>query len=722
MSGSGIETRSTDEIRSLLNPHFLDCLSRIPERVEIRRIPAKELLFHPDRFDLGIKYLYGRTLIEGLDVPFLREAYVAHVRLPDGRFYEEDGRKCSSHDYLEAYEALVRSLKERGFDPSTSIVPIREDGMPLDGAHRIAAAACLDQRITVAVFDGHHALGWRAYRNNPDLSTAQLDAVALLFCELAADMHVVSLWPAAEGRDDDVRMMLEHHGRVFYEKRMAPGPRGLAFLRRLAGGVSTRSVPSEGDPSRGDHRSRSWLAGGEDLRIFLFRCGVERDLRLATEAVRRIYGPREDAVQVTRSGDGARELARVLFDARGLDLDGAILPSWRGLVLRGREGLRIVGGHLGRAVRRLAPAGGPLRNMLLWCRASGGAIARRIRPLPQAAPSPGSASTRSHGETVVRIVKDWDSPDLLRQTPGGKGLWEGVRFELGGRGDCDLLVVLKRLPEDLSLRCRAGGLWLIKQEPPVKALDRHRMGHDQFDRVFLPGYESTHPGAEHSQPALPWHVDRSYDELRELDRPPPERKAGLSWVCSSADGLAGHCARLKILEALLASDVPFDHFGNGFRRVDDEFDPLFPYRYSLAVENHAGPFHWSEKISDCYLSWTVPIYHGCPDLEEHFPEESFIRLREPGDGAACVRQIRRILREDDWERRLPALGETRRLVLERYQLFPWIVERLTQAWSDAEEIRRHEVSLKAWSQPWLWPHPPFRERLLRRVRKLFAGR
>jgi hypothetical protein len=36
---------------------------------------------------------------------------------------------------------------------------------------------------------------------------------------------------------------------------------------------------------------------------------------------------------------------------------------------------------------------------------------------------------------TVGIVKDWDWPDLLRQTPGGKGIWDGMRFILTARAD-----------------------------------------------------------------------------------------------------------------------------------------------------------------------------------------------------------------------------------------------------------------------------------------------
>ncbi len=55
---------------------------------------------------------------------------------------------------------------------------------------------------------------------------------------------------------------------------------------------------------------------------------------------------------------------------------------------------------------------------------------------------------------LVRIVKDWDWPDLMRQTPGGKGIWDGVRFTCDPVKDCDVLVMLNnRMKTDVTVRC-----------------------------------------------------------------------------------------------------------------------------------------------------------------------------------------------------------------------------------------------------------------------------
>lgn len=59
--------------------------------------------------------------------------------------------------------------------------------------------------------------------------------------------------------------------------------------------------------------------------------------------------------------------------------------------------------------------------------------------------------------TLVRIAKEWDWPDILRQTPGGNGVWEGAEFRTEDVEECDALVVLNnRVKHDVRERFPQG--------------------------------------------------------------------------------------------------------------------------------------------------------------------------------------------------------------------------------------------------------------------------
>jgi hypothetical protein len=175
-----------------------------------------------------------------------------------------------------------------------------------------------------------------------------------------------------------------------------------------------------------------------------------------------------------------------------------------------------------------------------------------------------------------------------------------------------------------------------------------------------------------SQTALPWHINKDYDYL--VGSRPPRKERSLSWITSSLSNWHGRRARMDFLEHI-RGEVEFDLLGRGFREIEDKWDGLASYRYSLAVENFRSPYYWTEKIADCYLSWTMPIYCGCTRITEYFPEESMLCI-DIQDPAGSLERIREALSSDRWGRNLDAIAHARDLVLNKYQLFPFIVKEI----------------------------------------------
>lgn len=270
----------------------------------------------------------------------------------------------------------------------------------------------------------------------------------------------------------------------------------------------------------------------------------------------------------------------------------------------------------------------------------------------------------------ITIVKDWDWPDLRRQTPNHDGVWEGVCFAMDTIRACDGLVVLNnRLAQPFSTRVKGHNVWALMQEPYVKGVtDWMAEKHDAFDKIFSHHLPLAGDKYVRSHPAIPWHVNFTYNELVNL--PVMEKTRPLSWIVGNVKDLPGHVKRWRFLERLRRDrSIDIDLFGKAVRPIEYKNQGLIPYRYSLAVENTCTADYWTEKIADCLLTWTVPIYYGCPNLEAYFPEDAFIRVDIEKPQQALAR-IREIIAHDDWNARVPALAEARELILNRYQLFP----------------------------------------------------
>ncbi|MCE7979646.1 MAG: hypothetical protein DYG89_00525 [Caldilinea sp. CFX5] len=276
---------------------------------------------------------------------------------------------------------------------------------------------------------------------------------------------------------------------------------------------------------------------------------------------------------------------------------------------------------------------------------------------------------------VVRILKNWSWPNPLRQTQEEKGIWEDIQFTLDPVRNCDYTLVLNYPSEDTTVQCPSQHIWAIIQEPPNEKFTWMHRGDISFSRVY-----TSDPGLNglryiHSQPAVAWHVNRSYDFLMKCG--PPQKEYRLSWITSNISAFQGHRKRLAFLQQLQGR-LTFDLYGRGFHYIEDKWDGLAPYRYSIVVENFSNPYYWSEKLADCFLTWTMPIYYGCTRITEFFPKEALVQI-DIADPLAAEK-INEIIDSNMWEERFDAIAHARQLVLNRYQLFPFVTQ----------EIKKHE--------------------------------
>ncbi|AOW99793.1 hypothetical protein BJP34_10300 [Moorena producens PAL-8-15-08-1] len=298
---------------------------------------------------------------------------------------------------------------------------------------------------------------------------------------------------------------------------------------------------------------------------------------------------------------------------------------------------------------------------------------------------------------LVRIVKSALHRRLfLRQTPAGEGIWDGVQFTLEPVESCDYLILLNRPPENLTVVCPPQHVWSIIHEPPVACRKAWHLNPPYASRMFTTDVERSGKEYIHSQPAIFWMVNRDYDFLVSFTA--PEKTQQLSWITSRQTYLKGHRDRMGFL-AKIQGQVDFDLWGRDFNPIDDKWDGLISYRYSLAIENYSNPFYWSEKLADCYLAWCMPIYYGCTRITDYFPAESMIQI-DIHDPDAAVAKIKEAIASNAWQRNLDAIAYARSLVLNRYQFFPFMVS----------QIRHFESSYGAFSPKQLVSIPKYEEK------------
>ena len=281
---------------------------------------------------------------------------------------------------------------------------------------------------------------------------------------------------------------------------------------------------------------------------------------------------------------------------------------------------------------------------------------------------------------VSTSFPDWP---LIRQTPGSKGIWEDAQFFFNSEaGEYDAWIVYDDVLSTEETVCPKENIILITGEPPQ--LKNYLPDFlSQFSAVITSHANMSHPRRILYQQSLPWHVGRkqrnhhnvafakSYDELRTMMDIPKSRV--LSVLVSAKNHTEGHAKRIEFVKRLkkyFGSEI--DVYGRGINEIEDKWDAIAPYKYHIALENSLAEHYWTEKLSDVFLSETFPIYYGSPNVDEYFPAESY-RTIDINDFGSAVHTIINTMNNDVYEKSIQSLKKAKLLVLEKYNLFPMVL-------------------------------------------------
>ncbi len=227
--------------------------------------------------------------------------------------------------------------------------------------------------------------------------------------------------------------------------------------------------------------------------------------------------------------------------------------------------------------------------------------------------------------------------------------------------------------ETEPLACPPEQTILVTAEPPsIKIYPRcytHQFGYvlTSLEPQFIP-----HPNHRIGHGCLHWMANYPLEEV--LSMPDYEKSKCLSTVCSAKQQKHTlHYKRYRLVHYLSQHLDNMDWYGYGVKPLPMKYESLSPYRYHIAAENYIAPHHWSDKISDPLLGLCLTFYAGDPRLSDVLPAESFIPI-PIDDPPRALEIIREAIANNEYEKRLPAIREARRLVVERYNYFAQIVE------------------------------------------------
>jgi hypothetical protein len=277
---------------------------------------------------------------------------------------------------------------------------------------------------------------------------------------------------------------------------------------------------------------------------------------------------------------------------------------------------------------------------------------------------------------IVKLTFNFNQP-IFRQTPGELGRWGNYQFIIDKDLDmADFWVIFSEygLIKE-SCKCPKENIIFIPAEGINTSVKYPQRFLDQFGKILTVQKQISGRNVVHSQNANPWFIERAYDELINLPLPKKEKK--ISVVSSNKDFTDGHRKRLdfvRILKDHFGDQI--DVFGRGIKDFDQKWDVTAPYKFHIAIENDYCDDWVTEKFFDPILTFTYPIYYGCPNINDYLLEGSFLKI-DINDPEGSIKKIEDLIENESiYNDFLKKASEYRNIYLDNLQFFPAITKLL----------------------------------------------
>jgi len=135
------------------------------------------------------------------------------------------------------------------------------------------------------------------------------------------------------------------------------------------------------------------------------------------------------------------------------------------------------------------------------------------------------------------------------------------------------------------------------------------------------------------------------DKLFEYNETNKEFK--VSFLRGNLLKLPGHYQRFELFDRQNEIKTPIQFWDKlGERGVDNfetwrqyKIDSFRPYQYSVCIENTSHENYFTEKITDCILNKTIPIYWGCSNIGDFYNSEGIIQVQNADEMIKVINNL-----------------------------------------------------------------------------------
>ena len=171
-----------------------------------------------------------------------------------------------------------------------------------------------------------------------------------------------------------------------------------------------------------------------------------------------------------------------------------------------------------------------------------------------------------------------------------------------------------------SIQCKRKVAWIC--EPPVihpwsyKFIDNT---HDLFDLILTYDINLTKKYKNCKLINIPGTL------LQPENCKIHEKTKLISLIAANKKMSVGHRFRFEVADKL-SDDYNIDLWGSAFKKFVNKEEAIKDYCFSITIHNCKVDDFYTEALVDCFLAGTIPIFWGCPNIENYFDAKGIIQF------------------------------------------------------------------------------------------------
>lgn len=308
-----MKTINRQNLLCLVDKHFEPFIGQ--EKYEVLQIEPSKLITY-NRLDLAIKILYLQVK-KYEDVFFAKELYLQHIKLFSLGSFTEPGNpeKNNIQRYLDGFEEVYESILSNGFDETKSIIPLSQNGMISNGAHRVSAAYLAKEKVPAVLLstpDDNYDFKFFSERG---MSGRDIETAVTKFIEIADNCYVALIWPSAQGRQNELDKLIPN---VIYQSKISLNHNGahnlLSQVYYDEAWLGSRDEKYPGVKSKLVECFKNF----NDLRVIAFQAESLDKVLEIKENIRQCFSIGKHSVHITDTKGEANRIARILFNENSI--------------------------------------------------------------------------------------------------------------------------------------------------------------------------------------------------------------------------------------------------------------------------------------------------------------------------------------------------------------------------------------------------------------------